>query len=149
MDKLLALDPGTVSRFSFEGVDTIARVVSIYDPDTVTIVFEWHGKFTKLSVRLVGIDAPEKRSRNPMETAACKAGIKFLEKTMADIVRVRLDKFDKYGRPLAVLYSMDGENINESLVKCGFAKSYTGGTKAKWTNDELEAMLAINASAQH
>ena len=47
------------------------------------------------------------------------------------IIEVLFGDFDKYGRPLAIIYK-DNININEMLVKDGYAKEYDGGTKDTW-----------------
>lgn len=51
--------------FSFSGLCTPARVVSIIDGDTCKIVIHWKEMFFKLTVRLDGIDTCEKTSKNP------------------------------------------------------------------------------------
>ena len=47
------------------------------------------------------------------------------------MIEVLFDDFDKYGRPLAIIYK-DEININELLIKDGYAKEYNGGTKYEW-----------------
>jgi endonuclease YncB( thermonuclease family) len=55
------------SKFSFSGIETVCRLVDIYDGDTVLVVFEYHGTFIQITVRLDGIDAPEIRSKDLLE----------------------------------------------------------------------------------
>jgi endonuclease YncB( thermonuclease family) len=50
--------------FSFAGLFTPARVVSIMDGDTCKIVIHWKDMFCKLTVRMDGIDTCEKTSKN-------------------------------------------------------------------------------------
>jgi endonuclease YncB( thermonuclease family) len=50
---------------ALDGLETIARVVSLHDGDTLTAVFDALGGFYKIHVRLDGIDAPEVGSKTP------------------------------------------------------------------------------------
>jgi endonuclease YncB( thermonuclease family) len=56
-------------ELAFGGIATWARVVGVYDGDTMTVVLPFHGTPTKFAVRISGIDTCEMRSKN----AACKA----------------------------------------------------------------------------
>lgn len=146
VERLLGTDSRLIPRFSFEGINTLARVVSIYDPDTITIAFEFDSRIIKISVRLEGIDAPERRSKNPNETAACKAGITFMETIMTDIVRVELGKFDKYGRALCRVFTMKPLTdcslcVNDLLTAHRFVHTYYGGSKKEWSQSELTEMI--------
>ena len=48
-----------------------------------------------------------------------------------NIVDILFDDFDKYGRPLGIIYK-NNININDILIIEGYAKKYDGGTKEKW-----------------
>ena len=43
-------------------------------------------------------------------------------------------EFDKYGRLLANIYTLDNTNktINDEMIELGHAKAYDGGTKEGW-----------------
>jgi endonuclease YncB( thermonuclease family) len=151
-DRIVALDCDSVTKFTFRGVDTLARVHHIHDTDTMTIVFEWYHAWIKLNVRLNGIDAPELESKSPGESDVCRKGCQVLQRLIGNqIVRVILADFDKYGRPLATVYLQqpleDGiETVNDYLVKWRYAKRYTGGTKVRWSPEEL-ALVGIKNTA--
>ncbi len=140
--QLTDLNCTDIKRFSFKGIDTPARVSSIYDPDTITIVFPMLGKFIKLKVRLSGIDAPELKSKIKAESDVCKKGIEQMNKLIGDkVIRVQLDDFDKYGRVLARVYTLD-ENpicINDYLIEYQYVRKYDGGKKEEWTQNQLDA----------
>ena len=40
--------------------------------------------------------------------------------------------FDKYGRILIDIYLENNETVSDNLIKGGYAKKYTGGTKELW-----------------
>lgn len=48
-----------LTKFTFNGIITKARVIDVYDGDTVTIVFYFHDIPIKDSFRLFGYDSPE------------------------------------------------------------------------------------------
>lgn len=124
---------------SFNGQKFRAKVVDVYDGDTITIVRRYHGKLTRLKVRLLGFDAPEMRTDDPKEKElAIAARDKLRELILNKIVVLDCQKFDKYGRILANIYLKSnwcccGSNLwlNEYMlenVKGCYA--YDGGNKA-------------------
>jgi endonuclease YncB( thermonuclease family) len=141
--RLQSIDCDSVNRFSFDGVDTLGRVAHAHDADTVTIIFEWRGQLIKLNTRLAGIDAPELNSKVLAESEACRVGTQALRDLIQDkVVRVKLANFDKFGRPLAILYTMeplgDGDmSVNDWLIKLGYARRYMGDKKAAWASQDL------------
>ena len=68
--RLKQLDPSTIDRFSFEGLERQSRVVKVYDGDTITILFRFNKQYYKTSCRILGIDTPELRTKNLKEKAA-------------------------------------------------------------------------------
>ena len=58
-----------VPEFSFKDTTKKAKVVSVYDGDTVKIVFPLQEKLYKWNCRLAGVDTPELRTRNKLEKA--------------------------------------------------------------------------------
>ena len=138
-EMLMNADPKHIEKFSFNGIETLARIVKIYDPDTFTIMFPFVNVLTKISVRVNSIDAPEKRSKVKNEKDLCYAGIEYLNNLILDkVVFVKFGPFDKYGRPLTDIYVLteheicEEDNIANKLILGGFARPYDGGTKPKW-----------------
>ena len=62
------------------------------------------------------------------------------------IIKVVAGEFDMYGRPLGIIYGMteDDEsiNINMYLVRNKMAKSYDGGTKEEFVEEDYELWLS-------
>lgn len=80
------------------------------------------------SVRLIGVDAPEKsHPLRPVEFYSAEA-TEFM-KSMTLHKRVNLEygdeRRDKYNRLLAYVYLLDGSFVNKELVEKGFAFAYT------------------------
>ena len=125
--------------FTFDGTNTLAKVVDIYDGDTCTIVFKFNGQFIKHKTRAYGYDTHEMRPSKQLANRDIeienahrqKEAFKQLVFYNDDgIVNVELKGFDKYGRILAIYYGKDKtKSLNEIMVSEHGAKSYFGGTK--------------------
>lgn len=135
--------------FSLSGLKTHARVVSIYDADTITVVMLFAGKFTKFNLRLYGIDTPEMKSKDiTVRDKANKARdrvVQLITNTTlptkkdvqaylaANIVLVYIECFDqdKWGRTLAQAYIKQGDakSISDILLEEKLAYPYFGETK--------------------
>ena len=121
---------------------SFADTVKIVDGDTIILNGE--------KIRFLGIDTPELRgsqkelglkARNYLINKLTDIVIDNEDYTRNDIrnminkdthiIEVLFGDFDKYGRPLAIIYK-NNININEILVKDGYAKEYDGGTKDTW-----------------
>ena len=125
----------TVEYFSFRNYECLAKVVHIYDGDTVHLVLplpDTH-KLVKIKARLYGIDTPEMRISEQKESAlkAKERLIELLQK-MNYIVHVKCGEFDKYGRVLVTLYSTEfSKSLNDILIEEGHGYAYFGKTKKK------------------
>ena len=85
--------------FSLEGQTMIAKVVKVYDADTIHIVLPLFNKLMKFKTRFIGIDSAEIRSKNPDEKIHAKKARDILKSKIHDkLVRVECGEFDKYGR---------------------------------------------------
>ncbi len=153
IQKLRSVDCASVPRFSFDGVETYARVTNVHDPDTITVVFEFNNEMIKMNLRLDGIDAPELRSLVQAEVDVCLKGIETLKAIIEDkVVKVSLGKFDKYGRILARVDTIDPvegtllTSINDYLIQYHYVRAYSGGKKGEWTSEEL-SFAGISDSA--
>jgi micrococcal nuclease len=89
-----------------------------------------------LSIRVLGVDTPEKgfRALCPEEAALGEAASKFTKKLVADSKKqqVSLVKWDKYGGRVLGDVLLDGKSLSEELVKKGYARPYFGDKKASW-----------------
>ena len=107
------------------------QVSRVVDGDTIII----SQGTEKLTIRLVGIDAPEVSHKKhepsqPFGQAATKhlAGL-VLNKT----VTIQPYGHDRYGRILAVVL-LNGTNVNLEMVKAGLAEVYRGTPAPKFDN---------------
>ena len=120
--------------FSFENEQIQAKVVSVYDGDTVKCVFPSNGKMYKWNCRLTGVDTPELRTLCKVEKKYGYEVRDYLrEKILNKVFTLHCGDFDKYGR-LLVTIQYDDCMVNQWLIDNNYAFSYDGGTKKKWSD---------------
>jgi endonuclease YncB( thermonuclease family) len=129
ISELQQLDCKDVRKFSLEGLEFDARVASVYDGDTITVVFKMKvdSEYCKWNCRLNGIDTAELKTGNHKEEAI-KARDFLREKILDKVVRIKCGDFDKYGRLLVQVFQ-DNIDINALMIDSGHAKAYFGGKK--------------------
>jgi endonuclease YncB( thermonuclease family) len=122
-------------NFSLDGYKTNGRIASVYDGDTVRIIFSFHGTFYKWNCRLAGIDTPELRTSNDKEKEYGYQVRDILrEKILNKVVSVECGKFDKYGRLLVTITCDEDCCVNKWLVENKYALEYDGGKKQDWAD---------------
>lgn len=105
-----------------------AKVVSVYDGDTITCDIELGFNFVWVNqkVRLFGINTPEIRNRDKAEKEKGLMIRDFLSGMVLNkeiILKSHKDKSGKFGRKLGTIF-LDGININMLLIENGMAKIY-------------------------
>lgn len=112
-------------------------VYRVLDGDTIQFRAEWIpvelGKY--ISLRLYGIDTPEKGARAACTTEAALS-LKSTEFTRQFVANkqptISLMKWDKYGGRVIGSLSVDGKDLGTELIANGFARPYFGGAKKSW-----------------
>ncbi|CAG4989613.1 hypothetical protein DYBT9275_00327 [Dyadobacter sp. CECT 9275] len=119
-----------------------AEVIGIQDGDTIELKFIFSGKKAgqrlgkPLRIRFTHINCPE-RGQPYYKVAKQYTSQKCFHKT----VKIRhKGEFDRYGRLLGEVILPDGEVLNKSLVKNGYAVHYK-----KYSSDQEYANLEILA----
>ena len=127
----------------------LGKCVSVYDGDTVNIVFNPFGINTnqiyRFRTRLLGIDTPEIKTKNLKEKEKALVVRQYLRDLILDkLVYIKCEGFDKYGRLLAYIYTkpyniLDSSSnyphndmlnsVNQILIDKEYAYSYDGGKK--------------------
>ncbi|MEO0236739.1 MAG: thermonuclease family protein [candidate division WOR-3 bacterium] len=146
-----------IEKFTFNGLLTKAKVIDVYDGDTLTIVFYYNNQPIKDSFRMYGYDAPEMKPPKTLKNrelhikAATHVRDYLRNKLLGKIVWVKFCQEEKYGRLMGILYFIspthenyfNGEeiNINQLIIQKGYGKEYKGGKKEQFTDDELIAIL--------
>ena len=99
------------------------KCTRVTDGDTITVTQNGF----KTTIRLVGIDAPEKsRKKNEQGQPFSQNSTKYLAGMVLN-KNVGIVSYgnDRYGRTLGVVYA-DGKNVNLEMVKAGLAEVYRG-----------------------
>ena len=142
-----ALALAAFAAFFFLGTavaqDTEFRVVRVIDGDTLEITGPaLPGGLKNLRLRVLGVDTPEKGSlaHCEQEKALAAKAKAFTQETVtkAKAVRVKLDRWDKYGGRVLGDVLIDGQSLSHLLVAQGYAVPYFGrGPKKDWCTRTL------------
>jgi len=111
--------------------DFTAQVIVVMDGDTVMVL---HDK-RKITIRLAGIDAPEK-----LQTFGPESQKSLTELVLRREVRVTPTAIDDYGRVIGVLRA-GGMNVNEEQLRRGMAWEYS-----QYHSDK--SLVALQGEAQ-
>lgn len=114
---------GCTSAFSGE---IAGRVVNVSDGDTFTLLVDGN---EKLSIRLAGIDAPERK-----QDYGAVAKSQLSELVFQKYVLVEFDKRDRYGRVLGKVL-IDGVDVNLHMLETGYAWHYKKYEKEQRLDD--------------
>jgi endonuclease YncB( thermonuclease family) len=124
MHLLLLLLPLFAHAETFRG-----KVVGVSDGDTVKVLHQVDGQITPEKIRLLGIDAPEKKQPfGPQSKEALSAKIFGRE------VEVEWKKKDRYGRTLGKI-KLDGRDMNLAQIEEGLAWHYGQYRKEEFPGD--------------
>jgi endonuclease YncB( thermonuclease family) len=126
---LLSVSPALATPYE------ITRVI---DGDTVEIAVDFLPKPLppKLSIRVLGIDTPEKAPRAlcDAETEKAKLASAFTKKAVAEAkeVDIVIVKWDKYGGRVLGDVFLDQKSLAEMLIAAELARPYKGDAKTSW-----------------
>ena len=124
----------SIPMLTFKGKRFNCKVVSVYDGDTIKVIFPLNGVLYKWNCRLTGVDTPELRTRHKLEKE--KGYIvrdELRKKILNKVVTLECGDLDKYGRLLVKIICDDGKcRVDEWLIESGYAFYYEGGTKTSW-----------------
>jgi micrococcal nuclease len=99
------------------------RVTRVTDGDTIKII----GNDVKMTIRLVGIDAPEtsRKKNQPGQPFSRKSTNYLASLVLNKSVEVKSYGTDRYDRTLGVVF-VEGINANLEMVKAGLSEVYRG-----------------------
>lgn len=134
-----------------QGEIVSAAVWKVYDGDTISVII-LHGGVVpmKLSVRVTGVDTPEIKSNSSAEKLAAQlVRDDVSEKLLNQIVKCRIDSWDKYGgRVVGEIFFrqlVSSKNnsyletaLSEYLLASKLARPYGGDTKKNGYSEETD-----------
>lgn len=114
------------------------KPIKVLDGDTVKFEAPWVPKPLKqeISVRVLGIDTPEKKPRNKcdQEDKLAQKASKFTKDKIANAksIQVKVEDWDKYGGRILGHIIIDNKSISDELIENGLARPYHGEAKSSW-----------------
>lgn len=161
---LTNIDTSKIEARTFAGQRRLAKVVDVYDGDTITIVckLDKTETYRTYKLRLSGIDAPEKKPlktipNRDLHIAAAGKVTKLLTTKLGGIgsvVEVEFMQEEKFGRTMGTVWTIEQttgcmsstwhrkENVNEWLIQNSLVKAYSGDKKTDFTEVQLKNILA-------
>ena len=120
------------------GVTYDAEITRVIDGDTVA----FHAPFLpaplkpELSIRVFGVDTPEKghRAQCPSEAQRGEAASAFTKQAVAQATQrqIILMDWDKYGGRVLGDVILNGQSLRQMLIVNGYAREYYGEAKTSW-----------------
>lgn len=116
------------------------KIQRVIDGDTVEIAvgFLPDPLPPKLSIRVLGVDTPEKAPRAQCEAEVKKAAeasaFTKAKVALAQSVEIEIKSWDKYGGRVLGHVLLDGHSLSEMLIEAGLARPYKGEAKTSWCN---------------
>ena len=121
-----------------EGVVYDLKIIRVIDGDTV----EFEAPFLvdplpkKLSIRVWGVDTPEKsfRAKCEKEAAMGAEATKFTKDLVANAktTQISIYQWDKFGGRVLGDVIIDGNSLTKMLLDKGYAREYYGDAKQSW-----------------
>ncbi len=118
---------------------TEAKVLKVYDGDSLTIGAYYDGGFKKFNVRIFGIDCDEMKGGNATTRENAFRAKKFVERMVLNkVIKIEVlnNKIldgkklrEKFGRLLAKINTPEGHDLGDELFIAGLARRYYGGKK--------------------
>ena len=120
------------------GVTYDAQITRVIDGDTVA----FHAPFLpdplkkELSIRVFGVDTPEKghRAQCESENARGQAASAFTRNAVAQATQrqIVIMDWDKYGGRVLGDVILNGQSLRQMLIVNGYAREYYGEAKTSW-----------------
>jgi endonuclease YncB( thermonuclease family) len=140
---------------SLEGIVTLAKVLEVYDGDTIWVGLYDNNVEREVHMRLFGYDSPEMKPKKDIKDRvlhidAAKVAANALTKRIGgigEVVWVKFVKREKFGREMGYIFQYsnninDGnfdnkKSINSWMIENGLGKKYGGEKKEEFSKEEL------------
>lgn len=117
LKRVKALDKG--NKHFLDGLTTYAKCYKVIDGDTIKVCFYLDKVPVNYNIRLLHINTPEKKQEGFQEATDRTKGL-----VEGQVVKLKLGKFDAFGRNLAEVYTLDGVCVNDVLLSEGLAVEF-------------------------
>lgn len=111
--------------FTLAGLTTTAKIIDVYDGDTVTAAFDTLGLGVFAhKVRLFGVNTPEIRNRDPEDKKrGFEARDALSKKILGKIVKLTIVEHGLYHRLIGKI-SINSEDMTDFLISGGYGVEY-------------------------
>lgn len=139
MKKLIVLALATFSTIAISNPYDY-KILRVSDGDTVVFEAPFMPAPLKpqLSLRVLGVDTPEKgaRAQCPSEDALAQKASAFTKDVLAKAKKVQIEikEHDKFGGRVLGDVIIDGQRLSKMLIDNGLARAYFGEKKQSWCN---------------
>ena len=139
MKKLLILALATFSTLGIANPYDY-KILRVSDGDTVVFEAAFMPAPLKpqLSLRVLGVDTPEKgaRAQCPSEDALAQKASAFTKDAInkAKKVQIEIKEHDKFGGRVLGDVIIDNQRLSKMLIDNGLARAYFGEKKQSWCN---------------
>lgn len=131
--KTMDLSMTNTRPFSLEGYEMPAKVLQIVDGDTIVLGFWLFRNRWRARCRCARFNCAELHSTSAEErNAACRARDFVSQLILNQIVAVRFESDDKYGRPIVNVTLPDGRDLCQVMISGGYAAAYNGRGEKKY-----------------
>lgn len=134
--KFLLLVLTTLTLTSANAADITLPVRSVYDGDTIrSDLPALPVPLNHISVRVLGIDAPEIHGKCDAEIAGAYAAKAKMQSLLAGQTSFMIKgvSWDKYGGRIdGKVFLNDGTDVAAKMIESGLVRPYTGGARAGW-----------------
>lgn len=137
---LVMSNPALAQKKQPEGVTYDVEVLRVIDGDTIAYKADFLPAPLKkeLSIRVFGVDTPEKggRAKCPAESIKGQAATAFTKQLVEAATRrqIVLYSWDKFGGRVLGDIILDGVSLRGLLIEKGHAREYYGEAKTSWCN---------------
>jgi micrococcal nuclease len=114
------------------------KITRVKDGDTVEFEAKWLPAPLKplLSLRVLGVDTPEKapRAKCEKEAKGGQAATDFTKKKIAEAKKIQIEikDWDKFGGRVLGDVILDGQSLSKMLIDNKLARPYNGEAKKSW-----------------
>ena len=114
------------------------KITRVKDGDTVEFEAKWLPAPLKpvLSLRVLGVDTPEKapRAKCEKEARGGQAATDFTKKKVAEAKKIQIEikDWDKFGGRVLGDVVLDGQSLSKMLIDNNLARPYHGEAKKSW-----------------
>lgn len=135
-------------EWSLAGFHGNCRILRVIDGDTLEVGIIKDLRRVRLRLRIMGVDTPETRTRNPVEKR-CGIYVKRIvqERLVDTTTRIIISDHDKYGRAVGDVLVSSDMWMSTWLLCNNYAIPYTGGKREFKEEDYTKLFMILDQNS--